>query len=225
MLQYKLDREKSFVFDSQRLDYFFHSYNNFRLTERSVEIPIIKHYLEQEDYHNVLEIGNVTNHYYTFFRLAFIGRRRTVIDKCELAFDVINLDICDFAPNLKFDFVFSISTFEHMDSDLGRNPGYVAGRSRLVSVAADNIKHVSDVLLEDRGKFVITAPLGYTPEWDATFYSNAFEECEFSRYRTYVLRKKTELVWEQVDMEEGKRATYGYPLPGVNYLSIVEFDK
>jgi hypothetical protein len=135
------------------------------------------------------------------------------------------MDICEYAPGIKFDFVFSISTFEHMDSDRGKNPGYVRGGSELLSVAADNIKHISDALLEDKGKFVITVPLGYSPEWDETFYSSAFEECNFTRYRTYVLKKMKELVWEQVEVAEGKRATYKYPLPGVNYLSIAEFDK
>jgi hypothetical protein len=81
MLRYKFNREKDFVFNSHRLGYFFHSYNNFRVTERAVEIPIIRHYLEQENYQNVLEIGNVTNHYYEYFRQAFVGKRKIVVDK------------------------------------------------------------------------------------------------------------------------------------------------
>ena len=152
VLRYKFNREKDFVFNSHRLDYFFHSYNNFRVTERAIEIPIIRHYLEQGNYRNILEIGNVTNHYYEYFRQAFVDKRKTVIDKYELASDVINVDVCKYTPGIKFDFVFSISTFEHMDSDRGRNPDYVSGSSELVSVAADNIKHISDVLLEDKGK-------------------------------------------------------------------------
>lgn len=225
MLLYKLNKEKSFIYNSHRLDYFFHSYNNFRMTERAVEIPIIKHYLERGNYQNVLEIGNVANHYYDYFKQAFVGKRKVVVDKYELASDVINVDICEYAPGIKFDFAFSISTFEHMDSDRGRNPDYTKGSSELLSVAADNVKYVSDVLLENGGKFVITAPLGYTSEWDETFYSSVFKECNFIRYRTYVLRKKKELVWEQVGVKEGKQAAYNHPLPGVNYLSIVEFDK
>jgi len=225
ILEYKLAKERWFEFDSHRLEYFFHSYNNFRLTERAIEIPIIKYYLEQGNHQNVLEIGNVANHYYDYFRQTFVDKRKTVIDKYELASDVINIDVRQYAPGLKFDFVFSISTFEHMDSDLGRNPDYARGSSELISVAADNIKHVSDVLLEDKGKFVITAPLGYTPEWDETFYSGVFEECNFSEYRRYLFSRRKELVWEQVDVEEGRGATPTSYLPRREYLSIVEFDK
>lgn len=225
VLQYKLNSKKGFLFNLHRLEYFFHSYNNFGLTERSVEIPIVRHYLEQGHYQNVLEIGNVTNYYYEYFRQAFLGKRKTVVDKYELASDVVNVDIAKYAPGVQFDFIFSISTFEHMDSDRGRNPDYVEGSSELMSIAADNLRRVSDVLLLDGGKFVITAPLGYAVEWDATFYSRTFEECDVSRFRRHVLRKKKESVWEQVEVTEGKHAVYNHPLPGANYLSVVEFDK
>lgn len=225
MLEYKLSREKEFVFNTQRLGYFFHSHNNFGLTERAIEIPIIRYYLGQANYQNVLEIGNVTNHYYSYFGQAWLGKKKTVVDRYEQAHGVINEDIGTYSTGAKFDFVFSISTFEHMDADLGRNPDYRDGCSTLVTVAADNIKHVSDALLMDKGKFVITAPLGYTPEWDTTFYSGVLDECNFSSWRAYLFRRKRELVWEQVDVSEGKGITDRYPMPKPSYLSIVEFYK
>jgi hypothetical protein len=223
LVEYKLARNKEFTFNSHRLPYFFHSYNNFGTTERVIEIPIIRYYLEQGNYQNVLEIGNVTNHYYDYFREVF--KKKIVVDKFELAYDVVKADICDYAPGFKFDFVFSISTFEHMDSDLGRNPSYVRDSSKLITVAADNIKYVSDTLIKDNGKFVITAPLGYTPEWDETFYSGVFAECGFTHCQRYLLRSLKELVWEQVDVQEGRGAHPTSYLPCREYLSVVEFDK
>src|SRR5438094_709755 len=127
LLSDKLNANKAFIFEGQKLEYFFHSYNNFRLSERAIEIPIIDYFLRQNDSHEILEIGNVTNHYYDYFRQTFVDRRKTVVDKFERGQDVLNLDIAEYAPDMKFDFVFSISTFEHMDSDLGMNPDYVEG--------------------------------------------------------------------------------------------------
>ena len=221
----KLAEEKEFSYNSHRLNYFFHSYNNFGLTERAIEVPLIRYYLEQADYRNVLEIGNVTNHYYDYYRQSFIGKNKTTVDKFEPGYGVINADIAEYGPGVKFDFIYSISTFEHMDSDLGRNPDYVEGSSRLISVAADNIKYVSDVLLQNGGKFVITAPLGYTPEWDLTFYSDDLERCNCSRFGRYLLKRKKELTCEQIDVEEGRTASLDPHLPYREYLSILEFDK
>lgn len=225
ILEYKLSREKEFVFNGHRLGYFFHSHNNFGLTERAVEIPIVRYYLGQANYQNVLEIGNVTDHYYTYFSQAWLGKKKTVVDRYEQAYGVINEDIGAYSPNVKSDFVFSISTFEHMDADLGRNPEYRPGCSSLGTVAADNIKHVSDTLLRDEGKFVITAPLGYTPEWDTTFYSGVLDECNFAHWRPYLFRRKKEFTWEQVDVAEGRGITDRYPMSKPSYLSIVECDK
>jgi len=226
VLNYKLSKEAYFDFNSHSLEYFFHSYNNFRLTERAIEIPIIKFYLEQEGYQQVLEIGNVTNYYYDYFREVFVGKRKVVVDKFEVASDVISMDICKYKPNTRFDFVFSISTFEHMDSDRGRNPDYEPDSSNLISVAADNISYVLDFLLKKGGKFVITAPLGYSEEWDETFYSTTLDGySSSSRCKRYVFEKQKEIVWKEIEVSKGRGAIYNFPLPGVNYLSIVEFDK
>ncbi|MHC4617098.1 MAG: hypothetical protein ACYTEQ_05025 [Planctomycetota bacterium] len=224
ILEYKLAKgERVFEFGSHQLQYFFHCYNNFGLTERAIEIPIIKHYLEQGSYENVLEIGNVTNHYYSEFMQSFI--KKTVVDKYEQAYDVTNLDICEYHPGFKFDFIFSVSTFEHMDSDRGRNSGYEKGGSDLVSYAADNIRYVSDNLLKDGGTFVLTAPLGYAAEWDETLYSDAFGECGFVESKVYIYRKVSDTRWQQVDLLEGRKAVHNCPYRGVNYVSVVEFSK
>jgi hypothetical protein len=225
ILNDKLNAHKEFHFNNHPLEYFFHSYNNFRLSERAIEIPIIKYFLSQNDYREILEIGNVTNHYYDYFRNIFADKNKSVVDKFEQAPGVMNLDIADYAPAKQFDFVFSISTFEHMDSDLGMNPDYVAGSSRLISVAADNIKHVSDVLLAAGGKFIVTAPIGYAPEWDRTFYSDVFEKCNFREVRKYLFTRSSEMIWKQAEVDEGIDARPISSLGFAQFLSIVEFEK
>jgi hypothetical protein len=225
ILNDKLRGDKEFLFQGEPLEYFFHSYNNFRLSERAIEIPIIKYFLGRHDYREILEIGNVTNHYYDYFRQTFADRNKIVVDKFERGQGVLNFDIADYAPDARFDFVFSISTFEHMDSDLGMNPDYVEGSSRLLSVAADNIKHVGDVLIKDRGTFIVTAPIGYAPEWDRTFYSDVFDQCNFSSVRKYLFRRSGEIAWEQAEVEEGRGAAPNSSLPFTEFVSIVEFEK
>jgi hypothetical protein len=219
----KLSRHATFAFDGRRLPYFFHSYNNFGITERMIEIPIVKHLLGQGSCEDVLEIGNVTNHYYDEFRRIF--RNKTTVDKFEQGYDVVNCDIRDYAPGVTYDFVFSISTFEHMDADLGRNPLYVRGSSRLVSVAADNIKHVGDTLVRENGRLVITAPLSYTPEWKETFYSDDLAKCGFARYQTFLFKRDSELTWKQVPVADGRSAPFDSYCPYRHYLSVVEFFK
>jgi SAM-dependent methyltransferase len=219
----KVSKSGTFVFKGERLPYCFHSYNNFGVTERAVEIPIIKQYLSASPYERVLEIGNVTNHYYDTFRTVF--RHKDVVDKFETAYDVSNCDIAAYTVADKYDCVVSISTFEHMDSDLGRNPDYVKGASRLVSVAADNIKHVSDHLIRPGGLFVVTAPLRYNFEWDQTFYSDAFDRCGFASCRRYLLRRLNELHWVEVDVEAGRGLRPDPYSLFREYLSVVEFVK
>jgi len=64
ILMFKINCDKYFDFKETKLQYFFHSFNNFRLTERCIEIPIIKYYLNKFPHSNVLEIGNVTKKRY-----------------------------------------------------------------------------------------------------------------------------------------------------------------
>jgi len=223
LMMLKLEAESTFEFEGRRLEYFFHSYNNWRLTERAIEIPIIRSCLDGKEYRNVLEIGNVSKHYYDQFRSVLSGL--TVVDKFEVGYDVINKDIGEFEAEEPFDFVFSISTFEHMDGDRGRNPDHVPGRSRLVSAAADNIHHVIDRLLAPGGRFVLTAPLGYTQEWDATFWSTDLDEMPVRDVRRYLMVKRSEITWKQAPVEAGRSARHGAPFHGVNNLSVVEFTK
>jgi hypothetical protein len=215
----------SFNFDLTALPYFFHSYNSFGRTERSVEIPIVRSYLERGSYRNVLEIGNVTHHYYDYFGDLFANVRRTVVDKYEVGNGVVNADIAEFISEERFDLVLSISTFEHMDSDLGRNTSYRPNTAKLVSVAADNINHVGEMLMAKGGKMVVTAPLGYAPEWDVTFYSEALEDCGFSRVSRHLLRRTGELSWQQVHVDEGRAAPDTSRSDVRDFLSILELDK
>ncbi|MBN1517183.1 hypothetical protein JXA32_11530 [Candidatus Sumerlaeota bacterium] len=219
----KFQTDNDFVFQGERLKYFFHSYNCFRISERTIEIPIIKHIISRCKPVHALEIGNVTQHYYDEFKKCF--NQKTVVDKYEQGENVINNDIASYNPDRKYALIFSISTFEHMDSDRGRNTSFQLGTSMLTSVAADNIKKVYDDLLDIGGMFVLTIPLGYSEEFDASLYNGDLEKCDFFKYNITVMRRIQDHYWEQTEFENGRSAEYNYPYPGVNYLSIIEIEK
>lgn len=223
ILRRKLLSNQYFTFEGNKLEYFFHLYNNFRLTERTIEIPIIKYYLLQNNYHDVLEVGNVSNYYYEEF--AKLIRKRTVVDKYEIATDVINVDICEYQPDRKFDFIFSVSTFEHMDSDRGHNQNYSPGKHNMSSVASDNINYVINNMLVDGGKMIITGPLGYTPEFDRTFFSEDFQRYNIRSYKRFVFQKTDDISWIQLGDFNEVNVQYNAPLIGTNYLAVIELNK
>ncbi|MCX6299995.1 MAG: hypothetical protein NTY72_12985 [Bacteroidetes bacterium] len=216
---------KQFCIDGKTYPYLFHSYNNMGITERSVEIPIIYHYLNINKPKRVLEIGNVTNYYESYFSNVFSSK--TVVDKLEKNYNIITSDIAQYESDQKFDFVFSISTFEHMDSDLGRNPEYNKGSAKLCSIAADNIVHCYENLLSTNGLMLITAPLGYTPEWDITFKSECLDKMSFKKIRRRIFKKINEQEWIELDQFDLKNDDMrcDFPYPNVNYVSVFEISK
>ncbi|MFK5282271.1 hypothetical protein ACI3PL_22195, partial [Lacticaseibacillus paracasei] len=89
--------------------------------ERAAEIAIAAHLIEpyrqkdQKNFHPVwsknapsciLEVGNVLSN--------FMPCNHIVVDKFEKASGVLNVDIVDYRSTHKFDFIISISTFEHI---------------------------------------------------------------------------------------------------------------
>ncbi|MBI3875430.1 MAG: hypothetical protein HY300_05630, partial [Verrucomicrobia bacterium] len=99
----------TFHFRGRELEYFHHRYNMTWATERGVEMPVARAYLEEFRNRRALEVGNVLAHYGPV--------AHDVLDKFERGPRVINADIVDFAPAAPYDLVLSISTFEHIGFD------------------------------------------------------------------------------------------------------------
>lgn len=242
----KVFKKNIFYFNGNELSYIYNSHNNDnRLKERSIEIPIICYYLKKSGIINVLEIGNVSNYYYEYFSNLINTKTKTVIDRYEKGLGIINKDIKYFKSKNKFNFIFSISTFEHMDSCGGRESygetdnfhitfDSIYGTVPLYELpylndyvnshAADNIFRVVNDLLNPKGKFIITAPVGYTPEWDELLFKSDILNKEFlniSSIKIYYMKKINQIEWKQTDISEAKKGKYNYPFNGTNVLSII----
>lgn len=215
-----------FLFNGVKLKYFWHSYNTTALVERTIEIPILRYYMEKFGGRDFLEIGNVSNHYYSYFQNLIDSK--VVVDRYEKGWGVINKDIKDFTSKEQFNFIYSISTFEHMDSDRGNNPNYIKGKSKSISYAADNIVYVCNNLLKKGGVFILTAAMGLFNEWDKTIFSNDIFNVEFLKVKSikvYFLKKLSEIKWLQIDIKSVYKARNTRPLPNANMTVIIEIIK
>jgi SAM-dependent methyltransferase len=148
-----------FDYNGTDLPIFDHPYNTTMLNERGVEISIVMKWLSQFSEADVddvglsgLEVGNVLNHY---FPDVFNDRR--IVDKYEIdaESDVENLDVFDIRGS--FDYIFSISTIEHVRWD--------PPEERELDGAARAVEHLVS-LLRPGGKMLITVPFGSNPGLD-----------------------------------------------------------
>lgn len=101
----------TFPWDGVRLPYFDHPYNHTARNSRRIEIPIIRHHLEEMRQERgpirVLEIGNVLSHYQPI--------TWPVVDRYEPG--CINIDVTVYEPRELADLVISISTIEHVSGE------------------------------------------------------------------------------------------------------------
>lgn len=94
------------MFDDHTLAYCEGDYNDARLNERAVEVPIAMQYVAQADPARVLEIGAVLPHY--------MAHTHIVVDRDEPGAGVINADVLTWEPDRVFDVIVSVSTLEHL---------------------------------------------------------------------------------------------------------------
>ena len=190
---------KSFYFCNNEYHYFIHPHNTTWRNERAVEIPIILGYLKSDKLQNkrVLEIGNVLSHY--------VATKHDILDKYEVQSGVINQDIVDFNPILKYDLILSISTLEHVGFDeLPRDPNKII-------YALNNIQN----LLSQGGQAIITLPMGYNEKMDKMIAENKIQFNE-----KHVLKRISFIRWIEIGWDEINEIKYSKPFPNANALII-----
>lgn len=137
---------RHFTYNGATYDVADYGYNNTLQNERAVELPIAEQWLRSCSGVGV-EIGNVTSHYWP--------AHYPIVDKYEQAPGVKNVDVFDLTG--PYDWVLSISTFEHVGWD---EPDVD------VNAAARSIQHVASCLAPG-GRMLATIPVGYHPYLDA----------------------------------------------------------
>jgi hypothetical protein len=193
---------RTFRFKDRTLAYVYHRYNMTWATERCVEIPIARSYLEAAPDAKVLEVGNVLAHYFPI--------RHDVLDKFESGPRVTNADIVGFASVTRYDLVLSISTFEHIGFDDDAQGS--SGEKILQGLA--NCRR----MLADDGLLVITVPTGYNPELDGLI-----REGRMGSAGAHFLRRTGRREWCPCTEEEALACRYRSPFPYANGLLIAEF--
>lgn len=199
-------KKRYFNFKNVPLRYFFHSYNCFGRKVRAIEIPIVRYYLDVNPHENTLEIGNVTKHYYDTFK---VFKKKDTVDKYEEAYDVYNEDIYTFKPKRRYDFIYSISTFEHMDSDGGRNPEYEKPiqllDNKFSTYAFRNMDRVCNDLLNKKGLFIATFPIGQDNcEIDQSLFNEEYRHFNVSEIQFFFMKQINEITWKQDDITISK---------------------
>ncbi len=192
----------SFELAGEKLECFYHRYNMTWASERCVEIPIARKYLEGRAGGAILEVGNVLSHYFTV--------QHEVLDKFETGPGIINQDILHYQPGKRYDLILSLSTFEH----IGFDDDSVEPSSQKIQAAIATCQG----LLNPGGTLVLTLPIGYNPDLDELIRSRRLNSA-----REFFLRRRARLQWEPAPRDEALRCRYKHPFPYANALLIAEF--
>lgn len=189
-------KEKTFMFRGREYEYFWHI-KNARNNERTVEVPIIWSLVQKEAPFDILEIGNVLNHYYK--------HAHTVVDKYEKYEGVLNEDIVNYSPGRLYKLIVSISTFEHIGWSKQKDPPKIIR-------AVDHVK----TLLAPGGKLVVTVPFGFNSYMDSTI---ATREIFFDQM-AFLKRVSRHNLWKEVQFEEALHTSYHHPYPCANGILV-----
>lgn len=186
----------------RRYNYFYHPYGSTWKNERAVEIPIVwdivKTFIEKNK--KILEVGNVLS-----YRFKVKSENYDILDKYEIKNSVIKEDIVDFKSQYKFDLIVCISTLEHIGWDEDFKD------TTKVLRAVDNMRS----MVAPGGKMIVTIPLGYNPELDASLRTKKIQfKAQFYMERTGNLQ------WKQVDYNELKEIEYDFNIPSARGLII-----
>jgi hypothetical protein len=176
-------------------------------TERVVEIPVAAAVSNQavRSGMRVLEVGNVLSHYYQF--------EHDVLDKYEVGQGVVNTDVLDFEPAVKYQVIIAVSTLEHVGFDEESRDG------NKFTLA---LNHLRSDCLAPGGKIVLTLPLGYNPTVDSWVFQHAHLEGRLA----ILTRESVMNTWHETPLKQLTRSTnelsFDKRFPGATAIAIWE---
>lgn len=188
---------ETFTYNHHRYHYFYHQYNQTFNNERIIEIPIIQKLYYQYPKSNILEIGNVLNHY------GFTSH--TVVDKYEKYPGVINLDVVEFKPQHLYDLILSISTLEHVGFDEAENP-------EKIHIALKRLRS----LLSPKGLLIFTVPIGANPYLDGCIRENKLKLSDEHFLKRLNLKNR----WVECTKIDALKHDYNAPYPFANAIMV-----
>jgi hypothetical protein len=195
-----LNAVRTFSFNGRSYRYFQHRYNDAWRNERTIEVPIVRHFLSQAPDGRTLEIGNVLSHY---------GRiRHEVLDKYEQWPGVLNEDVVELKGEPAYDKIISISTFEHVGRDEQRE------QPEKVRFALERVHAV----LKQGGRACLTFPVGWNRELDrlTDVRSPLLGTLSFMRRASFWNRRE-ECSWDMI-----REARVNRPYPCANGVVIAQ---
>lgn len=192
-----------FQLNGRSYKYFCSLFNFTFRTERAVEIPIALDYVKRARKEEILEVGNVLNHYYKF--------KHDVVDKYEKSEGAINRDIVEYKTDKKYSLIISISTLEHIGFDEEPKD------KNKVLAAVENMKS----LLADNGVMLVTFPWGYNKDLDNSLVAR---KLEFNAIY-FLKRVSKNNDWVQVEFDGMKNCEFGRPYPYGNAIVVGEVKK
>lgn len=198
-------RTKKFIFNNHLYHYYYHLYNRTIASERIVEIPIAQHIMEIYQGKDILEMGNVLNHYF--------DQPHDVLDKYEKGKGVFNEDVVNFRSPKRYDLIISISTLEHVGFSYGEEHD-----SKKIPKAISNLKR----FLKPGGKFFVTLPIGYNQ-----YLTKLILDKKTGFNKTYFMKRISYMNdWKQVDFTEIKNcASYDTLYANSSALFVGEYTK
>ena len=201
-----------FPFQGKKLPYFYHRYNTTWKNERTVEVPIIMNYVKDFPNKRILEVGAVLIHYYPVKWDILDKYERgpsiwDILDKYGRGKEIINKDVIDFKPLNKYDLIISISTLEHVGFDED-----VKDQKKIIKA----IKNLKEKCLNQKGRMIITMPIGYNPETDGLLFANklGFDE------KIFLKRIRKENQWKEISEKEARNIKYNQPFNSANSIVI-----
>ncbi len=196
-------RQGAFGVEGASHQYIDRLYNFTWINERRVELALVRAWLREFEGRRVLEIGNVSSHYFE--------TTHQVIDRYERGESgrVVAEDAADFSLPGPFDFIFSISTFEHLGWD-ERIPD--------PTKALRAITHARSKLSAG-GVLRISLPIGFNPHIDKALAANEipFERC------IALMRGDAQNAWQEVPISRALQCEFGSPYPFANAIIVGEF--
>lgn len=203
MNHYRINQLRSLVerfsFNGKSYRYFCHPYNTTWRNERRVEVPVVWTEVVKNQGKQILELGNVLSHYFTF--------DHDVVDKYEQAPSVINKDILKYRPSKKYDLIVSISTLEHIGWE---------EEKREPDKTARTVQHLTK-LLKPHGTLIITFPIGYNSDLDKLIKTKKLVFDNLS----YLKRVSVFNTWKQVDERIWKeKPQYNRPYNNANAIAV-----